>query len=59
MDNMISPLRENLEYMSLLQKRLNDLQLENSFNMLVNRGQNAHREICECSAIYFYKTQNS
>lgn len=24
-----------------------------SFNVLINRGQNAHREICECSALFF------
>ena len=33
----------------------------NSFNMLIDRGQNIHREICECSALFFYysiKTQN-
>ena len=27
----------------------------NSFNMLISRGQNAHREICESSALYFMK----
>ena len=25
----------------------------NSFNMLISGGRNAHREICECSALYF------
>jgi hypothetical protein len=26
----------------------------NSFNMLISRGQNAHREICECSALHCF-----
>ena len=32
-----------------------------SFNALIDRGQNAHREICECSVLFFNllaKTQN-
>ena len=24
----------------------------NSFNVLIDRGQNTHREICECSALF-------